>query len=70
MKLLKAWIRGNLIARLLDRLGSRSIILGYPLHLNHENLNCAYSPIDISIGSPPMGKGRKIMLQHQNSVQI
>ena len=70
MKILEAWMHGNLIPRLLDHLGSRSILVGYPLHLTHDILNHPYPPMAISIGSPPMGKRRKIMLQHHYSGQI
>ena len=66
----KAWLHGNLIPRLLDHLGSRSILVGSPLHLTHDILNLSYPPMAISIGLHPIGKGGKIMLQHHNYGQI
>ena len=44
MKLLEGRLRGTLIPTPEDHLDSRSILLGYPIHLTHHLLNHLYPP--------------------------
>ena len=44
MELLEGRLRGTLIPTPEDHLDSRSILLGYPVHLNHHLINHPYPP--------------------------
>ena len=69
MKLLEGRIHGYLIPTPKDKLGSRSILLGYPVHLTHHFLNHPYPPKAFKRRLISMVEGEsQVMLLHCHSV--
>ena len=65
MKLLKGMLHGSLIPTPEDHLGSRSILLGSPIHLTHHFLNHPYPPKAYKSSPISMVEGEsKVMLVH------
>ena len=65
MKILKGRLHGSLIPTLEDHLGSRSILLGSPIHLTHHFFNHPYPPKAYKSRLISMVEGeRKVMLLH------